>query len=264
MKIIQLSDLHITAPGQPLFGADPSDHLERCIASINRDHGDADLCVVTGDLTHDGDAAAYAALTKSLSSLRVPVRLLVGNHDDRAAFLNAFPDTPVDKNGFIQSFHDCSAGRLVFLDTLQPGTAEGRLCEARLDWLREALAGAGGRDAYVFSHHPAFDIALPSMDWIRLAEFTALREIVTRSGNVRHLFSGHVHRPSAGTWHGIPFSTTRGTNHQHALEFDRAGPATTVMEPPGCTVIFIRESGVVVHFHDLLDTSRRYLYPLTH
>jgi Icc protein len=261
MKLIHLSDLHLVAPGEHLFGEDPAGRLRSCIDNINQHHADADLCVITGDLTHEGALAAYQVLAECLDALIPPVRLLMGNHDDRDAFRKVFPHLPVDAHGFVQSTCDIGHGLGVFLDTLEPGKPEGHLCDQRLTWLAHVLDEAADRPVYLFSHHPAFDLALPSMDWIRLDDTGPLQALIQAHGNVRHMFAGHVHRPSAGNWHGTPFSTVRGTNHQHALEFTLEGPATTVMEPPGYAVIFIRESGTVVHFHDFMDTSRRYPYP---
>ena len=86
MKFIHLSDLHLVAPGTLLHGLDPMWGLERCVASIRAHHADAALCVVTGDLTHDGEPAAYDAARRCLAGLPMPVHLMIGNHDDRAAF----------------------------------------------------------------------------------------------------------------------------------------------------------------------------------
>jgi len=260
MKLLHLSDLHIVPPGHTLFGADPSNHLASCVDDINRHHADAALCVITGDLTHDGDEAAYRQLAQLLRPLRVPVRLLLGNHDHRETFRQVFPEMPVDAQGFVQSVHEIGDVALVFLDTLTAGTHEGRLCAARLQWLDDTLAALAGRHVHLFSHHPAMEIGLDSMDWLRLREGPQLLDVLRRHGNVRHVFSGHVHRPSAGTWHGMGFSTVRGTHHQHALDLALQGPATTVMEPPGYAVVLVRESGTVVHFHDFLDASPRYPY----
>jgi 3',5'-cyclic AMP phosphodiesterase CpdA len=260
MKLLQISDLHIVPPGETLFGSDPAARLRACIDDVNLHHADADLVVITGDLTHDGDPAAYDVLSECLASLIPPVQLLVGNHDERKAFREAFPHVPTDAHGFIQSVYHGENGQCIFLDTLEPGTPEGRLCERRLEWLAATLDAARGTPVYLFSHHPAFDLALPSMDWIRLREEMAFRALVAGHGDVRHMFAGHVHRPSSGTWYGTPFTTVRGTNHQHALEFGLNGPATTVMEPPGYAVIFVRESGTVVHFHDFMDQSARFPY----
>lgn len=247
MKIIQLSDPHLMAPGGRLHGSDPLARLEACLADIGRNHADADLVVVSGDLTNDGERAAYAALRQTLAGFVPPCRLMLGNHDDRALFLEMFPEAPAGR-GFVQSVFDGSDGRLILLDTLDAGHVEGRLCAARLDWLDEKLQEARDRPAFLFMHHPPFRIHMPVLDEVRLADADALHDILRRHSNVGHIFAGHVHRLIAGSWRGIPVSTLRSTNHQSALDFSdswRLGH-----EPPAYAVIFIDADGVVVHFHD--------------
>ena len=245
MKIVLVSDLHLVAPGERLFGLDPLARLEDCIADINRNHADAELVVLSGDLTHDGTPAAYAALADRLGRLAPPHRMMIGNHDDRANFVSAFPDAPRD-GGFVQSAADFGGWRTVFLDTHEPGRVDGRLCEARLGWLDAALAD--GRPALLFLHHPPFAIGIPSLDDCRLAEPERLLALIRRRGNVRHVFAGHVHRLAGGSWGGIPFTTVRGTSHQSALKFD--GPYEVSFEPPSYAVVLAQGGDIVVHAHE--------------
>ncbi|MBZ9796393.1 phosphodiesterase [Mesorhizobium sp. ES1-4] len=252
MKIIQLSDPHLTIPGGRLHGSDPLARLEICLADIGRNHADADLVVISGDLTNDGERAAYAALREALAGFGPPCRLMLGNHDDRALFLEMFPKAPAER-GFVQSFFDGSEGRLILLDTLDSGHVEGRLCAARLDWLDEKLREARDRPVYLFMHHPPFRIHMPVLDAVKLADADAFHDVLSRHGNVRHIFAGHVHRLIAGSWRGIPVSTLRGTNHQTALDFSDSWRLGN--EPPAYAVIFVDADGVIVHFHDVPNGS---------
>jgi 3',5'-cyclic AMP phosphodiesterase CpdA len=247
MKLIQFTDLHLVKPGEKLFGLDPLARLDACIADINRNHADADLVVISGDLTHCGEAIAYEVLKERLATLVTPYRLMLGNHDDRATFLAAFPDT-VDETGFAQTWLDTPHGRLILLDTVEPGSDGGRLCETRLAWLAERLAEAADRPVFLFMHHPPFDTHVPALDEVKLADADALRDVLGSHGKIGHIFCGHVHRPVSGSWRGIPFSALRGTNHQTALAF--SGDYQTSDEPPAYGVIFIEDQGVIVHFHD--------------
>lgn len=246
MKIIQLSDPHLMTPGGLLYGSDPLARLEACLADIGKNHADAELVVISGDLTNDGERAAYAALRERLAQFSPPCRLMLGNHDDRALFLEMFPEA-VTERGFVQSVFDGSEGRLILLDTLDSGHVEGRLCAARLEWLDEMLREARG-PALLFMHHPPFRIHMPVLDEVRLADADAFHEVLSRHGNVGHIFAGHVHRPIAGSWRGIPVSTLRSTNHQTALDFSQSW--SLGHEPPAYAVIFIDADGVIVHFHD--------------
>ena len=125
MKIIHFTDTHFIPQGETLYGRDPAVALERCIEDINRHHADAVRCVITGDLTHWGETEAFDHLKRHLDQLKVPLRLLVGNHDSRDVFRQWFPDHPSDENGFIQSVEDLPAGRFIYLDTNEPGHHDG-------------------------------------------------------------------------------------------------------------------------------------------
>jgi Icc protein len=256
MKLIHLTDPHFVVAGRRLYGLDPRARLDAAVASINALHADADLVVITGDLAHSGEPGAYDALHECLAALTVPCVPLIGNHDDRAALLERFPEAPRDADGFIQSAVDVDGTRLLFLDTNQPGTHMGWYCERRMAWLARQLEAGRGRPHLVFMHHPPFDIGLPSMDRIGLVQRAAFTEVVRpHLADLRHLFFGHVHRPISGSWLGLPFSTLRGTNHQVRLDFVAEDDIPGSHEPPAYAVVNVDAQRVVVHTHDYLDAS---------
>jgi 3',5'-cyclic AMP phosphodiesterase CpdA len=250
-KLIHVTDLHLPLPGTLLYGLDPYARLDACIAHINTNHADADLVIITGDLTDNGDAAAYAALAERLPNLVPPVRLLIGNHDDRATFFATFPNV-VPASGFAQGSADLDEARVVWLDTLRTGHVEGELCETRLQWLDAALSETGDAPTFVFMHHPPFAIHLPALDGIALRGGDAFHARLAQHGNVRHIFAGHVHRPASGTWHGIGFNTMPGTSHQSAAFFAESRFEVT-LEAPAYGVVFIENDSVVVHTINFLD-----------
>lgn len=252
MKIIQISDLHLKAPGERLYGEDPLAHLRECLADIERHHADANLLVLSGDLADEGTRPAYQALHDALEDCTLPWRAMMGNHDLRAPFLDVFPEHPA-VDGFLQSAYRHADGLCLFLDTLDEGHVEGRLCERRLAWLAAQLANAGDLPVHVFCHHPPFAIGMPALDRCRLGEPDALHALC--AGRVRHIFAGHVHRPVAGSWRGIPFSAVKGTHHQSALQFSEA--FVTSMEAPGYAVIIAANDSVAVHFHDFPNATQR-------
>ena len=136
-KLIHLTDPHFVPPGKTLYGRDPSKALAAAVADINENHADADLVVLTGDLTHWGEEAAFRHLQRTLKPLAPPLRLLVGNHDHRGRFAASFPDQPRDADGFVQSALRTGEGRMLFLDTVLEGTDAGWYCETRQAWLEE-------------------------------------------------------------------------------------------------------------------------------
>lgn len=260
MKLIHLTDTHLTTPGRKLYGIDPLARLNAAVTHIARQHADAELCVVTGDLTHWGEPAAYVSLREALGRLPMPVLPLIGNHDDRARFRAAFPEVPVDTNGFVQWTQDTSAGRFILLDTVlsdavQGPKSAGYFGATRMDWLRRQLdsARADATAVFLFMHHPPFGVGIAAFDEINLRaddarEFGAL---LSQYSNIRHLFFGHIHRPISGSWRGIPFSTLPATAHQSGLDFHRETDLFT-HEAPGYGVVLITPEQVTVHISDFL------------
>ncbi len=259
MKIIQITDTHVAARGEKIHDLDPCERLAAGIRDINKYHGDAAMCIVTGDLAHGGAIPAYRALKDILSELSLPVHLILGNHDHRKEFIQIFPNTPVDENGFVQCVIDTEVGRLILIDTVEDGAKHGIFCAQRADWLRKRLDEAKGRPAYLFMHHPPFMTGIPSIDRIRLLDPSHLQDVVKNYPNIRHIFFGHVHRPIAGSWAGIPCSALRGTNHQVALDFKAVEKIPRSHEPPAYAVVLIDADSVLVHFHDYMDKTAYYL-----
>lgn len=256
---LHLTDLHVTPEGAPaLYGLDPGARLAAAVEDMVRRHGPAGaaparFAVVTGDLTHHGEPAAYARLRGILGRLPCPVHLLLGNHDDRTAFRAAFPEAPLDGHGFVQQTFDTPAGRFLLLDTNEPGTHAGRLCAKRLGWLADRLAESE-TPVFLFLHHPPHHVGIARMDEIPLLDAAALWEVVApHRHRIRHIFHGHLHRPLSGSWHGIPFSSLRGTAHQVALDFSELPTVPGSHEPPAYALVRVTDEDVVVHTHDFMD-----------
>jgi len=251
VKIIHLSDLHLVAPGDTLHGLDPRERLRRCVAHIRAFHADAAFVVLTGDLTHGGEPAGYEAAHAILADLPMPLHVTIGNHDSRAAFHAAFPHAPVSEGGFVQEAFDTPEGRFIILDTHEPGRAEGGLCDRRLAWLERQLTSSSG-PVLLCLHHPPFRVGLGRMDRIRLLDADPLLAVLRpHLGRIRHLFVGHLHRALAGSWHGVPFSGVRGTNHQIALDFVTQDVAPVSFEALGYGVVLISPEAIVAHLEEL-------------
>ncbi len=256
MKIVQLSDLHLTAGGEPLFGSSPRARLELAIDSILNQHADADFCLLTGDLADAGGEASYAALAEALHRLPMPSHVMPGNHDSRAALRCQFPYLPANARGFIQQAFDTPAGRFLLLDTVEAGAPWGSFCAARREWLARQLAAAGEPPLYIAMHHPPLALGIPSMDQFALRDAEAFWAVIApHRARIRHLFFGHVHRPIGGSWRCIPFSCTASPNHQVALDLTtlRGDDVPGCREPAGYAVILIDADSVVVHHQQLFN-----------
>lgn len=257
-KLLVMTDLHIVEEGGTIVGLDPlarfRDALEHALAR----HPDAEALILMGDLTHNGSPAEYARLAEALAGLPLPLLPMLGNHDRREAFLEAFPDAPRTASGHVQTVLDLAHHRIVTLDTLdgppyRPGHHAGRLCERRGAWLAEALAGAEGRLPLVFSHHPAYPVGIPGMDAIPLAEGEGLLQLLARHG--AHLFCGHVHRTISGSRLGVPWTMFKSTCHQGPLDLVEVDSSLSIDEPGAYGVLLLPEDGVIAHSEDVLPDA---------
>ncbi len=246
MKLIHMSDIHLTAPGKTIGGRDPNANLERALAHALADHADAELLVITGDLSDWGDTEDYVRLKARLAALPIPSRLCIGNHDDRARFLDIFPEAR-DSNGFAQGVLDTSAGRCLFLDTWGPETHAGHFCAMRQAWLEERLAEHAG-PFLIFMHHNPIPTHLEPMDQIRLLDDAPFRSLIGRhAGKIRHIFFGHCHMPLAGSTAGVPTTSLRGTNHASIAVFSETQLLSASDLPEAYGVVFIAPDYVTVH-----------------
>ena len=252
MKFVVLSDLHLGLPGQAVNGLDPAARLTAAVEAINRDHANADLVAVAGDLADLGQHEAYLKLRDILAGLMMPCHITLGNHDDPAAYLSVFGADQMDPAGRVSKAVDIGGYRVILLDTTIPGTHGGALCEGRQDWLKARLDEAAERPVIVVMHHHANVLSLP-VDEIPLADGAGFARLLKRHPDVRMVIAGHVHLTTSGVWHGVPMITLAGSHYSvNAHLPGMAGEQLRLEGPAQMAVVLADADGVTVHFQDYL------------
>lgn len=260
MKFIHLTDTHLIEGGVDLYGSNPNQRLRQAVAHLMAHQPDAQAMVITGDLTHYGQADAYDQLRDILSPVPCPVHLILGNHDSRDTLKTYFPAIENDANGFIQYTKVFGDYLAIFLDTNEPGVSWGVFCEKRAEWLRQQLASAQ-KPVLLFMHHPFFPIGIHSMDAISLRDTTHfMNAIQGYESRIHQVFFGHIHRPITGSYRNIPFFTLKGTNHQVALELhaDASEGIPGRLEAPQYAVVNLLPDQILIHSEDYLDEQPRF------
>ena len=249
MKFVILTDTHLVPDGRRLYALDPARRLEGALYAINRDHDDLAFVILTGDLAHWGEQGAYEALKDRLAILRVPVVLMVGNHDRREFFRAVFHGADDDGNGFVQAVRHFDHATIVTLDTLgdsRDGHA-GLLCKKRLSFLEDALSGAPrDKPLLLFQHHPPLDLGLPHMDVFRLQDSEPEWQAFRRTRKPDFMFFGHIHRPITGLWRGIPFHIQRATSHQVAFDLTTSTHIPGTHEWPDYSLVTVSGADIVI------------------
>ena len=246
MKLLHFTDIHLTTPGQTIADRDPIANFDKALAHAMAHHADAEAIVITGDLSDWGDIADYEHLRDRIAALPLPVHLCIGNHDDRASFLQVFPEA-ADQNGFVQKTVDLSHGTAILLDSWGPETHAGHFCETRQAWLDARLRETEG-PVWIFLHHNPMPTHLGPMDQIMLLDHQAFGDVVgNHRGKIAHIFHGHCHLPLSGSVRGIPVSAPRGTNHAGWANFGEPELLSSSDLPEAYAVILTTPDTVTVH-----------------
>ncbi len=252
MLIAQISDLHVMPPGQLAFGIfDTAAHLERCVAQIAQANPVPAVVLVTGDLVESGAPDEYRRLRELLTPLTMPLYLIPGNHDNRAALCAGFRNhayLPRAGEPVRYTVEDCDV-RLIALDTVIPGADGGTLDDRQLDWLDAVLSAAPRRPTLVFMHHPPIQTGIRCMDEIALDSASASRlgAIIERNSQVERIICGHVHRGILVRWRGTVVSVCPSTAYQYTLDLRETGIACSTREPPAYQAHYWSGTELVTH-----------------
>lgn len=237
MKLLQMTDIHLTTPGKTIGGRDPNKNFTRALSHAMELHNDAEALFITGDLSDWGEADDYERLKKHIAKLKIPVHLCIGNHDDRSTFLESFPQYRTE-NGFAQRVIELSEGHAITLDTWGEATHAGHFCEARAEWLTTQLASLP-EPVWVFMHHNPVATGVAPMDKIMLQDAVRFKQTISPyKEKIAHIFHGHCHLPLSGSVAGVSFSAPRGTNHAGWPDFAAERLLSASDLPEAYTVIF--------------------------
>jgi 3',5'-cyclic AMP phosphodiesterase CpdA len=214
MLIAQVTDLHLHADPQHPNLARFVRVLEH-LAALRPQPG---LLVLSGDLADDGAVDSYRHLQGALARWTGPVRFALGNHDGREHFRAVFGDSHF-ADGFVQGRSACGGLQVVVLDSLEEGRHGGAFCEARAQWLRQALQEIGGAPVLVFLHHPPVDVGLPWIDPGPRQEWIARLDAALHGANAVGICSGHVHLGGVFPWTGRQVLTCPSSSSDLSLAF---------------------------------------------
>ncbi len=188
-----LSDIHVPADRTAVaHGFKPYENFARVAGEVERWAPDG--VIVSGDLARlEGFAADYESLNTLLGPLaeKVPVSLVLGNHDDRKNVLAAFTKWPGERqavSGKLVTVIDRPPVRFLLLDSLlYTNRVAGLLGKAQRAWLEEYLARPDQTPTLLVFHHPPTDGDSDLLDSDRLLR------IVAGSRKVKALIYGHSH-----------------------------------------------------------------------
>lgn len=129
MRIIHMSDLHLTSDKHPIWGVDTYKQFAKALEKIGS-IPNIDCIVVSGDIADDGNYQTYQYADDMLNSLSIPVLWCPGNHDNIKTFYEYANEskstigTPLSINGV----------RLLPLNTVTPDEDHPNLNRSREEY----------------------------------------------------------------------------------------------------------------------------------
>lgn len=257
MHFVQLSDTHVTRPGTLAYNKiDTASALQAAVARVLSLSQRPAFVVMTGDLVDHGQVEEYQHFRHLISPLlneSIPVYLLPGNHDDRAAMRAVFDDhaylNMMERGaGFVQYVIEEHAPlRVIALDSQKLGHAEGELCDARLDWLEAQLSAAPAAPTVILMHHPPFESLIQFIDMMGLQTGAArLESIVRAHPQVERLLCGHIHRNIEARFGGTIASVCTSPAHQLHLGIGPDAVPAYTLEPPSLRLHAMSDQGYLV------------------
>lgn len=261
LKFVVMSDLHLVPEGEVSLTLDTAERLERAVDAVVERYGDADFCVLAGDLADLGQRAAYERLQRTIARLPIPVHITLGNHDHRPTFLDVFGADHAAETGKVDKFLDIKGYRVIVLDSSEPGRVDGVLEMAQLDWLKARLAEAMDRPVIVILHHNANALHIES-DNIAILEPMAFIKALKTHPDIRQVIAGHVHLTSTATWHGLPFTTLAGGHYSVSFNVDQPNAPYRRLAGPGQMAVVVgTEDRTTVLFEDFIDGNAEIVRP---
>jgi 3',5'-cyclic-AMP phosphodiesterase len=208
--IAQISDIHIGGPN-----AGSGERLSQAIDEINAMSRVPDLVLLTGDVTQNGAPAEWDELQARLSALRPRCEVMPGNHDSTIAELAGHRSIEVGDLHVV--LVDSSVGEFVDDDAA---------------WLDQELAEHPDHPTAIAIHHPPFETGIWWMDCVGLVGAERFERVVRRHPHVRHVMSGHIHRPIVTAWAGCLLTVCPSTSVAVAGDLDPAHDPAETAEPP--------------------------------
>lgn len=235
MLIAQISDSHIRPRGRLYQDlVDSNAMFEMAVRHLNALEPAPDLVLFSGDLVDGGTVAEYETARTALSSIRLPLLAIPGNHDEREAFRACFSDhAHLPKSGPLHfAVGDYGPVRVIGLDVTVPGEHHGDMDDEACDWLDRILAEEPERPTLIMMHQPPFMSGIPYIDTYNCRRGHRLAEIVARYPNVERILCGHIHRHMLLRFAGTILVTAPSTTTAIALRLAPDATPASFIEPP--------------------------------
>ena len=211
MKIIHMSDLHLSADGALVWEEDCRRKFLTAIEQIKMMR-DIDVIIVSGDISNDGSLDSYYFANRIFAELNIPTYWCAGNHDNLSVMFTIF------KPKFCHLSNQALIGgwRLYFVNSVakdndEPNSNRSKgIVAMNIRKELDGLLSNNPEPSIIVLHHPSLEIG-GWQDCKILKDRETFREMLGRHKNVKLVLSGHVHIFSVKKDKNILYSTASST-----------------------------------------------------
>ncbi len=181
LHVLQVTDCHLfERPATTLLGVDTAASLDAVLDAACAERS-PDAVLATGDIAERPSPATYALFLDTVARhCAAPLLCVPGNHDHGATFAASLPTEHLALGGW----------RIVGIDTHVDGEVGGRIGEAELERLADALRD--GAPTLVVGHHCPVELGCHWLDAHRIDGGEALLAALDAEW-VRGYAFGHIH-----------------------------------------------------------------------
>lgn len=213
--LIQITDTHIVAPGNLLYGdIDSERHLRETVRSINEMRPEPDGVIFTGDLVETGNEESYRHFIDLIEPLRMPTWVIPGNHDNPQIMVESFSDTscfPTTGHDFQYAIDDLPF-RILALNSHCSNTELPGFDKQRLSWLKEQLSFSD-KPVLIAIHHPPMKTGIELVDMAGSQWYQDLKALLAEHIQVKLVICGHSHTDMCGRIGQVPVYMAPANSH---------------------------------------------------
>ena len=233
-----LADTHIDADAaKAARGIKMADHLAQAVREVLALEPRPTGVLVAGDCAYNrglkGDYEQFTAGLKPLAQARMPLHLLLGNHDHRRnLFAVMKPDVAVP--GKYVAVIQARRANWFLLDSLdKTNRTPGRVGAEQLAWLAQALDRRPDKPAIVVAHHNLDPAGQKRGKTSGLLDSQELLDVLVPRKHVKAYLHGHAH-----VW------ARRVTDRLHVVSLPAVAYVFNKAQPSGWVVADLQDDGL--------------------
>lgn len=242
IRIVHMSDIHLTENGRVIWETDTFDHFNRAI-NVVKQIRDVDAIIVTGDLSDDGTLWTYQYIDRIFASVGVATYCIPGNHDSIKTMLYEFKPAflKFDTSVHIKGWKIILADSVIVEDfDSNKNKSRGYLTEECLYRIESEIEE--GLPTIIAMHHPSQEPG----GWLNRKLLENRNEFNAMIGvypNVRLVLYGHTHNFNEFTQGTIKFVSSSSIGYA----FDKDLPKFQIADGhEGFNIIEIENNNITI------------------